>query len=236
MKSLGFQALDGDAKIRLIPSPWPSNALPKPTSSLLSIASHAGLLAAAGPNVLVVAKTESVRQAFSGQAAAENNVKPFSPELQVQVPRVSQVAFSSDEKFLVICADEGGGLAMYEVQSLLQGNTTPAFQMGTEGIGIRALVPNPAEETAHIFALVLEDGKLMMANLKDRSWLQGNSGPVLRSAGVTCGSWSLRGKQLTAGLEDGTAVQLKPDGRVASTVPKPPQLKDPNSHGMQCSR
>lgn len=122
---------------------------------------------------------------------------------------------------------------MYEVQSLSQGNTNSAYQMGTEGIGIRAMIPNPAAATAHFFALVLEDGKLMIANFKDRAWVQGSSGPVLRNGGVTCAAWSFKGKQLTAGLEDGTAVQMWPDARgEVATVPKPPQLNEANSHGM----
>ena len=182
----------------------------------------------------MVAKTDSVRQTFSSEGSAGGNVKPFSPQLNIQVPRVSQVGFSSDEKFLVICADEGGGLAVYNVQALQQGNTNPSFQMGTEGIGIRSLIPNPAEESGHIFALVLADGKLMMANLKDQSWQQGKTGLILRSGGVTGASWSVRGRQLTAGLEDGSAVQCKPDGTVAGTIPKPPQLQEKNVHGMLC--
>lgn len=170
-----------------------------------------------------------MRAAFIKEGPAENNVKPYEPSLRLPVPRVSQVVFSSDEKYLVICAEEGGGLQVYETESLLQGNTQHAFQIGTESIAVRSLAQNPVE--GHIFALVLGDGKLMLANLQLRKYVENAQGdPLLRPGGVSCVSWSAKGKQLVAGLEDGTAVQLTPDGQVKAQLPKPPQLDAP-AHG-----
>src|ERR1700761_8345361 len=104
-QSLAFKTLAGETKIKLLPSSWPTDALPSSTSSLLSISSKRGLLAAAGPNSLVIAETEAVRKAFKADGPANNNIKTFTPALTIDgVPRLSQVAFTSDGTYLVICA------------------------------------------------------------------------------------------------------------------------------------
>ncbi|EON67004.1 hypothetical protein W97_06120 [Coniosporium apollinis CBS 100218] len=223
-EQLGFMALAGESKVRLLPTPWPTNALPPPTSSLLSIAQTRGLVAAAGPDALVIAGTETVRKAFGADAPAENNVKPFKPELTVPNPRISQVAFSSDENFLVISAESGGGLAIYEVEKLLQGNKESSFQIGTNGTAVRALAPNPAPENAHYMSIILSNGQLLLADLKARQLMKGPNGEVLKT-GVSCVSWSNKGKQLVAGLGDGTAFQMDPQGAGKAEIPRPPQIQ-----------
>lgn len=225
---MGFVALNGDSKVRLLPSQWPKDSLPPPTSSLLSVASRKGLLAAAGPDSLVLTYTETVRKAFSSGDSSEKT-KAFNAELTIQIPRVSQVAFSSDEKYLVISAENGGGLAVYEVDALLNNNKKSAFELSTQNIAVRALLPNPSVELGHMFSLVLTNGNLLLADLAAKQLIAGPSGPVLKE-NVSCVSWSAKGKQLVAGMGDGTAQQLKPDGQLVSTVPKAPNLEG-NQHG-----
>ena len=204
-----------------MPSPWPQDALPSKHASLLSVASRAGILAAADPSTLVVAKTADVRATLKDPQSRGKPVVELSSSLKIPLPlRVSHVAFTSDEKYLVICA-ESGGLQGYETASLLKENTSPAFQIATEGIAIRTLVPNPAD--GNLMATVLADGKLMIADLQARKFQDTvNNGPLLKDGGVSCCSWSARGKQLVAGLEDGSVVQLKPDGQPVAGMPKPP--------------
>ncbi|KAK5011276.1 hypothetical protein LTR16_003349, partial [Cryomyces antarcticus] len=223
-EGLGFLSIAGDTKLRLLPSPWPDDALPPPTASLLAVASVKGLIAAAGPDTLVIATTESVRRAFAAEGPKANNVKAFTPQATLSIPRVSQVAFSSDGSSLVIAAETGGGLAVYDVQSIMQGNKEPAFQLGTNGIAVRALIPNPATDAAHFFSIVLTGGQLMLANLKERQFVNGANGPVLKD-GVSCVAWSNRGKQLVAGLGNGTAYQMDPQGVGKADIPKPPQVE-----------
>ncbi|KAI9834987.1 MAG: hypothetical protein M1819_002710 [Sarea resinae] len=224
-EALGFLALAGESKVQLLSSPWPMNALPPPTSSLMSIASRNGLIAAAGPEDVVIASTDAVRQAFTSDATGDNNTKPFTPQLKLSLGmRISQVAFSADESFLVISAENGGGLAVYKVQSLMQNNTEPAFQLSTNGASLRALAPNPTPERAELFAIVTTNGELMMANLNEKIFIQSASGQVLKG-GVSCISWSRLGKQLVAGLGDGTAYQMTPDGVGKASIPKPPALE-----------
>ncbi|KAB8299264.1 hypothetical protein EYC80_001349 [Monilinia laxa] len=222
--ALSFQALAGEAKVQLLTSQWPSDNLPPPTSSLMSIASHRGLLAAAGPDAIVVARTESVQKAF--EAPGSGNFKSFQPELRIPMSmRVSQLAFSADDAYLVISAEAGGGLAVYEVDALLNGSTQTAFEVPTSGESLRALVPNPTRDKGELLAVVTVDGNLMMANLKDRAFKSGPNGQILRS-GVSCVSWSTKGKQLVAGLGDGSAVQMTPEGEIKAEIPKPPGIND----------
>lgn len=227
-QAVGFQALAGEAKVRLLPVPWPNDSLPPPTASLLSIASRKGLLAAAGPESVIVAATDSVRQAFS--APVDSKIKPFVPQLTLPVGmRVSQVAFSADENLLVLSAESGGGLAVYDVQSLMQGNNQMSFQMATDGMDLRALVPNPLSEKAELFGIVLNNGGLMIANLKTQQFLRGPQGQVLKSS-VSCICWSKKGAQLLAGLGDGTCSQMTPEGEVKADLARPPGL-DGDQHG-----
>lgn len=224
-KALGFQSVAGEAKLRLLPSPWPADALPPPTASLLSVASQNGLLAAAGPTSVVIARTETVRNAFSGNDGTNGSVKPFTPQLTLELGmRISQVAFTADEKFLVLSAEQGGGIAVYEVQSLKQGNTQSAFQIATDGTSLRMLLPNPTPERAELLALVTVKGELMMANLTSRQLVNGPQGMTLKD-GVSCVSWSTRGKQLVAGLGDGSCYQLTPEGVGKADIPRPPDLE-----------
>ncbi|KAL3418983.1 hypothetical protein PVAG01_09204 [Phlyctema vagabunda] len=190
----------------------------------MSVASQKGLIAAAGPDVVVVGTTQSVRKAFEGPSNGDSDFRPYQPQLTIPMPmKISQLAFSSDETYLILSAAEGGGLAVYEVQTLLQGSTESVFQMSTEGQTLRALIPNPKAERGELIAVVTNDGNLMIANLKERSFVSGSHGQVLKD-GVSCISWSAQGKQLVAGLGNGTVVQMKPDGTGTGEIPASPTL------------
>jgi nucleoporin NUP159 len=201
----------------------------------MSIASQKGLVAAAGPSAVIVATTESVRKAFAAPRSGDSEIRPFQPQLTLPMPmRISQVAFTADETYLVLSAEDGGGLAVYEVQSLLGGSTQPAFEMPTNSSSLRALVPNPTSEKGELLALVTTDGKLMMANLKERAFVSGANGQVLKES-VSCVSWSPKGKQLVAGLVDGSICQMTPEGLNKGEIPRAPGL-DQNHYGECSSR
>ena len=234
---MGFVTLKGDTRnLRILPNAWPSNALPPPTASLFSVASRNGLIAAADPSKLVIARTKDVRTDLARSDGPETAVKNLSQSMLIDLPtRVSQVVFSTDEKYLVISAVDGGGLQVYETSSIKQNNTQHAFQIPTNEIPVQALIPNPAEDQAHLFAVVLGDGKLMIVDLRSRQFVNSAQGnPVLRDNDVRCCSWSAKGKQLVAGLRDGSAVQLKPDGQVQAAIPKPPPTNDPKIDDCNC--
>ncbi|KAK4105588.1 hypothetical protein N658DRAFT_463016 [Parathielavia hyrcaniae] len=222
-EGLGFLSVAGDAKVQLT-SKW--SPPPPPTASLLSIASRKGLVAAAGPDAVHIATTESVRKAFEGQKNGDSEVRPFTPQAKLPLPlRISQLAFTSDEQYLVLSAETGGGLAVYDVLALTQGNTRTAFELSTNSETLRALVPNPMPESAGLCAIVTNNGNLFMANLSERQLVSGPNGPSLRSQ-VSCAAWSTKGKQLVAGMADGSIYQMTPDGVEKAHIPKPPNLGD----------
>ncbi|KAM0564462.1 hypothetical protein ACHAPJ_000676 [Fusarium lateritium] len=217
-EDLGFLSIAGDAKVRLT-SAWSS--LPSSTASLLSVASRKGLVAAAGPDQVVIATTESVRKAFETPKDGDSDIRGFEPQLKIPMPmRVSQLSFTADENYLILSAESGGGLAVYEVQSLLSGSTNAAFELSTNGETLRAMIPNPTPEKAELCAIVTNNGNLHMANLKDRQI----SNPLKNQ--VSCVSWSSKGKQLCAGLGDGTIFQMTPEGDGKGEIPKPPNVGD----------
>ncbi|KAM0332377.1 hypothetical protein ACHAQA_002654 [Verticillium albo-atrum] len=217
---LGFKSIAGDAKLQLT-SPW--STPPTDTASLLAIAAHKGLVAAASPDSIIIATTESVRKAFDGEKQGDSDVRGFQPQLKLPLPmRVSQLAFTADETYLILSAESGGGLAVYEVQSLLQGNTQASFELSTNGETLRALIPNPTPEKAELCAIVTTNGNLHMANLKERQLSN-----ILKSQ-VSCVSWSTKGKQLVAGLADGTVHQMTPEGEAKAEIPRPPSVS--NAH------
>ncbi|KAH7269788.1 uncharacterized protein BKA55DRAFT_669669 [Fusarium redolens] len=217
-EDLGFLSIAGDAKVRLT-SAWSS--LPSSTASLLSVASRKGLVAAAGPDQVVIATTESVRKAFEKPKDGDSDIRGFEPQLKIPMPmRVSQLSFTADENYLILSAESGGGLAVYEVQSLLSGSTNSAFELSTNGETLRAMIPNPTPEKAELCAIVMNNGNLHMANLKERQ-----ISSVLKNQ-VSCVSWSSKGKQLCAGLGDGTIFQMTPEGEGKGEIPKPPNMGD----------
>ncbi|KAI5919218.1 hypothetical protein F4810DRAFT_688243 [Camillea tinctor] len=220
-EGLGFLSLAGDAKLRLT-SPW--SPLPSAHASLLSIASRQGLVAAAGPDGVVLASTEAVRKAFDGPKDGDSDIRSFQPQLKLPLPlRICQLAFTADESYLILSAEQGGGLAVYETQALQQGATQTAFEIPTNGESLRALVPNPNPEKGELCAVVTSEGKLLMANMKERNFAPGRNGQVLKEQ-VSCVAWSTKGKQLVAGLGDGSMHQMTPEGDVKAEIPRPPDL------------
>jgi nucleoporin NUP159 len=182
-----------------------------------------GILAAAGPSAVFLSTTARIRSAFK-DAKTKGELVQFEPELSLPCPRLSHLAFTIDGSCLVLAAESGGGLAVYSVDSLLKKGTQPAMELPTEGVAIRALAPNPSKEAAHVVATILQNGHLMIADLKERTFVRSRNNTASLRDGVTCVSWSVRGKQLLAGLQDGTAVQLDPLGDVKGTIPRPPDL------------
>lgn len=230
-QALGFHAIAAEFKLRLLPSPWPANALPPSTASLLSVAPLKGLVAAAGPDSVVIAATASVRQAFSAPSAGDEKVKPFVPLLTLNFKmRVSQVAFSTDEKYLAVSAEIGGGLRVYSVENLTDGNSQPTFEFPTKESSLRSIVPNPTPETAELFALVTTKGELLIASLNAHQLMIGPQGHSTMRECVSCVSWSPRGKQLVAGLGNGTCVQMTPQGEIKAEIPRPGSLEG-DQHG-----
>lgn len=167
-----------------------------------------------------------MRKAFEAKKTGDSEIRPFEPQAKVALSmRISQLHFTADEKYLILSAESGGGLAVYEVEALANGSSQAAFELNTNGESVRQLVPNPMPESATFCAVVTGNGNLMMANLQERQFATGSNGQTLLNQ-VTNAAWSTKGKQLVAGLGDGTIHQLTPDGTEKAVIPKPPTLGD----------
>jgi nucleoporin NUP159 len=232
----------GDS-LKLFAQPWPADNLPAPTASLLAVASQRRLLAAAGPDKLILAGTTTIRSQYiprrktkdaaKGIMQDEPKLKDFKAEVEITVPRLSHVAFSSDESCLIIVAEQGGGLACYDVNALTNGGKEPAFQIGTLGSSVRQVLPNPNPQAdfTRMCAIVLQDGRLLMADLRTQSLVKGASGSEVYHQNVKSASWSKLGKQIIAGLEDSTCAQIDIQGNVKDQIPQPPQLASIKQNG-----
>ncbi|KAK1143313.1 hypothetical protein N8T08_006840 [Aspergillus melleus] len=227
-EEVGFKGVSGDCNIRLLPTPWPEDALPAPTSTLLAVASTKGVVVGAGPDCLSVASSDSVRKAISAPTEGKVKTKPFQPQATIPLPaRPTHVAFASGDSALVVTTEAGSQLFVYETDSLLTGSGQPALSLPVNGAPFRAVAPNPAlpdVDESSLVALVTGGGELLIANLKTGQLLSGANGQVMKS-GVSSVCWSNKGKQLVAGLADGTAHQIKPTGELAATIPRPPDLE-----------
>lgn len=187
----------------------------------------------AAPDALYIANAEAVRKAIAEPSQDQAKTKPFEPQAKIPLPaRPTHVAFCSGDEALVLATETGTHLAVFVAAGLLQGNSQPALSIPTNGATLRAVVPNPAspgEPTSAFVALVTTNGELLVADLKAGNLVSGPNGPVLKTE-VSYVCWSNKGKQLVAGLADGTGYQLSPDGAKKDEIPRPPEL-EPNCHG-----
>ncbi|KAI3278225.1 hypothetical protein CBS147309_2424 [Penicillium roqueforti] len=222
---VGFKGVSGDANIRFLPTAWPDNALPAPTSSLLAVAHTKGLVVGAGPDALVISTTDVVRKSIEAPAGEDmEKTKPFQPIATIPLPsRPTHVAFTPGDDGLILATENGSTISVFDTNTLTQGNAQPAISIPTNGVSLRALAPNP-EPSSTLVALVTVNGELLIADLKAGSLVPGPNGPVLKD-GVSCASWSNKGKQLVAGLADGTGYQMTPDGTKKAEIPRPSDLE-----------
>ncbi|KAJ5060531.1 hypothetical protein PSV09DRAFT_2380826 [Bipolaris maydis] len=235
---LGFKVLSngkqGPKKVKLLPQPWPADNLPSASASLLSVASKPGLLAAAGPNILVVASTDAVRKAFEGKTTADDIDKPddprleerdidvvsdFTPDVTISTENLRHVAFSADGDFLVVTPEQQASISIFSVAEVVKGRKDAEQTVQTDA-PVRALLPNPAPEFEHFFAIVLDSGKLQICNVTD------GAKKTIRDAHVNCAAWSTRGKAVVSGSTDGTCAINMTNGELKGVIPRAPDVDE----------
>jgi len=229
------QGKQGPKKVKLLPRPWPVDALPPASANLLSVASKPGLLAAAGPNILVIASTDAVRNAFQNKTTADeienaddprlderdiDVVADFTPDVTISTPSLRHVAFSANGDFLAVAAEERPLLHIYDVAAVVgAGKKDASIDIETDST-VRALLPNPVPETEQYFATVTDAGKLMTFDVASGSRM------TLRESGVTCAAWSARGKALVSGSIDGSCDIHMANGDLKGTIPRAPDVDE----------
>ncbi|KAL4919871.1 hypothetical protein BDW62DRAFT_177877 [Aspergillus aurantiobrunneus] len=230
-EEVGFKGVSGDSNIQFLPTSWPTDALPAPTCTLLAVAATKGIAVGAGPSTLSVASTDTIRAAISADAGKDKiKTKPFQPQATIPLPgRPTHITFASGDSALVLATENGSQISVFETGSLLQPNAQPAISIPTNGATFRTLAPNPAqanESHSSLLALVTTTGKLLVADLKAGNLLAGPNGNILKTD-VSSVCWSNKGKQLVAGLADGSGYQMTPEGAHKDSIPRPPDLADP---------
>ncbi|KAH6873174.1 hypothetical protein BKA58DRAFT_468824 [Alternaria rosae] len=236
---LGFKVLNqgkqGPKKVKILPQPWPADNLPPACANLLSVASKPALLAAAGPNILVIASTDSVRSAFQNKTIADeianaddprleerdiDVVADFTPDITISTPNLRHVAFSADGDFLVTSDEAEGGVTAYSVASVVsQGKKDADTKLATDA-PVRALLPNPSAEFEQYFAIVLDNGKFEICDVEK------GVKKTIREAHVNCAAWSARGKAVVSGSIDGTCAIHMTAGDLRGVVPRPPDVDE----------
>ncbi|KAL4934847.1 hypothetical protein BDV06DRAFT_208168 [Aspergillus oleicola] len=229
-EEVGFKGVAGDSNVQFLSTPWPADALPSPTSTLLAVAAAKGIAVGASPDTLSVATTESIRTAISADGGKDKvKTKPFQPQATISLPgRPTHIAFASGDSALVLATENGSQLSVFETGSLLQPNVQPAISIPTNGATFRTIAPNPAQaEDSHssLVALVTTNGELLIADLKAGNLLAGPNGNIWKTD-VSSVCWSNKGKQLVAGLVDGTGYQMTPEGVQKGLIPRPPDLEN----------
>lgn len=179
----------------------------------------------AGPDALVVSTVEVIRNSI--EASSGEKLEKTKATIPL-ASRPTHVAFTPGEDGLILATENGDSLSVFDTNTLVQGNAQPALSIPTKGLSLRALVPNP-DPTSTLVALVSVGGDLLIADLKKASFVTGLNGSVLKD-NVSCVSWSNKGKQLVAGLADGTGYQMAPDGAKKAEIPKPSDLEG-DCHG-----
>ncbi|KAL4988588.1 hypothetical protein BDW68DRAFT_158587 [Aspergillus falconensis] len=229
-EEVGFKGVSGDSNVQFLPTPWPADALPAPSCTLLAVAATKGIVVGAGPNTLSVASTKSVRAAISAENGKEKvKTKSFQPQATISLPgRPTHIAFASGDSALVLATENGSQLSVFETGGLLQPNAQPAISIPTNGATFRTVAPNPAQaEDSHssLVALVTNAGELLIADLKVGNLVTGPNGNILKTD-VSSVGWSNKGKQLVAGLVDGSGFVMTPEGVQMDLIPKPSDLTD----------
>lgn len=188
----------------------------------------------AGPDTLVVATADSIRKAIEAPAGEDKSkTKPFQPQATIALPaRPTHIAFTADDAALLLATENGSQISIFETSTLPQNNAQPALSLPTNGVSIRALVPNP-DPTSPLVAIVTVNGELLIADLKAGNLIPGPNGPVHKT-GASSVAWSNKGKQLVAGLADGSADQMTPDGTRKDQIPRPSDLEG-EYHGKSAS-
>lgn len=133
------------------------------------------------------------------------------------------MAFTASDEALILATENGSQISVFQTSDLVTGNAQPTISIPTNGVSLRALVPNPDPNSTFV-AMVTVNGELLMADLRAGSLVNGPNGPILKNS-VSCVAWSTKGKQVIAGLADGTAAQMTPDGTLKGQVPRPSDLE-----------
>ena len=204
------------------------------TFQRLAIATPFGKLFAAVSNAVAcvdVSAVEAIDAAADKETRGQLAALDAASTSRAQLPSTpTHLAVSCDGLTLAVglAVNDLPHIYFYDVRAFVAGaaNVAP-FQEARSGVvtgpgsRVAEFAWNPV--LASMLAVVFSNGSaaLYMVDAAD-----GAKAPdcctIPAAAGVTCVSWSPKGKQLVAGKADGTLTQYKPDLKEAKSIPAPP--------------
>ncbi|XP_062269575.1 nuclear pore complex protein Nup214 isoform X2 [Platichthys flesus] len=204
----------------------PAGDLHEERSTLLTLSNKYGLCFVGLNRTFKVYLTHDILAADRVEGTSNEIVNgiPVLAEVTVELA-VHQLALSCDELTLSVCGvSEGGGLFLtfYDVRTF----TNKAKQQKLPFASLQAAVSsgtmvqdlkwNPAQ--ASTLAVCLSDGSMLILDVTDSVKVQAQ---LPASSGITCLSWSPKGKQVAAGKMNATVSQYTPALEEKKVIPCP---------------
>uniref|UniRef100_A0A1A7XAG7 Nuclear pore complex protein Nup214 n=1 Tax=Iconisemion striatum TaxID=60296 RepID=A0A1A7XAG7_9TELE len=204
----------------------PAEELPKDRSSLLTISNKFGLTFVGLDRTFKVYLTQDILAADKADGNSNVVVKGMPALSAVTVDlNLHHLALSCDELTLSVCGEsEEAGLSItfYDVRTFMNKARPQKLPFASlqPAVDPRTLVQdlkwNPAQSS--MLAACLSDGSMMILDVTDVVKVQAQLPP---SSGITCISWSPKGKQVAAGKMNATVSQYTPALEEKKVIPPP---------------
>ncbi|XP_027881117.1 nuclear pore complex protein Nup214 isoform X3 [Xiphophorus couchianus] len=201
--------------------------MPKDRSSLLTVSNKYGLTFVGLGRTFKVYLTLNILAADKADGSSYEVVKGIPALVEVTGDMsLHHLALSCDELTLSVCGtseETGLSIAFYDVRTFInkaRPQKSP-FASLQPAVASDALVQdlkwNPAQPS--MLAACLSDGSMMILEVTDSVKIQAQ---LLANSGVTCLSWSPKGKQVAVGKMNATVSQYTPALEEKRVIPCPP--------------
>ncbi|EPQ30288.1 uncharacterized protein PFL1_02404 [Pseudozyma flocculosa PF-1] len=211
------------------------------SANLLALSNPKGLAFAATTQGFIVLQLSTLRTFF--KAAARNTSPRVSEPLRTVdttsegKPAASKVTFlrTGNADASLVVGFESGAIAAWDIDGLVSGSRLdPAFvlQPPSADLKLLELAPNPSDRPELCVALYsqpgaagIDAGTAIVLDITKGSWgSQLNPDASVRTSSLC---WSVKGKQIALGLEDGEILQITPEGEAKDRIAKPSSLDGP---------
>ncbi|XP_054896045.1 nuclear pore complex protein Nup214 [Poeciliopsis prolifica] len=201
--------------------------VPKERSSLLTVSNKYGLTFVGLGQTFKVYLTQNILAADRADGSSYEVVKGIPALVEVTGDMsLHHLALSCDELTLSVCGtteETGLAIAFYDVRTFInkaRPQKSP-FASLQPPVASDALVQdlkwNPAQPS--MLAACLSDGSMMILEVTDGVRIQAQ---LPANSGVTCLSWSPKGKQVAVGKMNATVSQYTPTLEEKRVIPCPP--------------
>ncbi|XP_015433648.1 PREDICTED: nuclear pore complex protein Nup214-like [Dufourea novaeangliae] len=165
---------------------------------------------------------------YIGQSSRIIVLKPgedSDPEWKIEIDTlvaISKLTLSCDCSYLAI-APHGPCILIYDVQALTKGNLQLLHEIriskSNSEVFVNDVQWNPT--VPGMFCTVGSDYTIGSFQIKDEKIIELKGLEQLNGVDALCAAWSPKGKQVVVGCRNGSLIQLKPDLKIARTIPGP---------------